>query len=99
MLIYCLKPVILPIVSEVSLNLGVEGFGEGLITCKLPHESDPVQELRGLVNFAHFGLIVGDNFNELTDDVGEKGDSTKHQGDGENNFRVVLGHKVSVTDG
>ena len=87
-----------PVVSEVVLNIINQRLLNRLIvreSCQLDH---PVSQITTLVLYTHLFLIVADDLDEVTHDVGEECYSTKHQNNCKNSFFVTDRKVISVSN-
>ena len=52
-----------------------------------------------MVNYTHFTGVVVEDFEEVTHDVREEGNTTQHHNEGTQSFDITDWIKVSIADG
>lgn len=94
-----LKPVVCPEVSEVLLNLLSNGLLQPWVVGK-PRELDhPVVKVTALIHSSHFLLVVANDLNEVSHDVGKEGNASQHDQYCDDSLDVADRVVVTISDG
>jgi hypothetical protein len=80
-------------------NSIVQASWKRLFVCESTQKSQPVSQSLRLILQAHFLLLVVDDFNDTTHDIGEEYNSTKHVTNCHQYFSVAFRVVISITDG
>tara|TARA_B110000285_G_C14940669_1_gene521857 strand:+ start:245 stop:625 length:381 start_codon:yes stop_codon:yes gene_type:complete len=93
------KSVICPEVIKMLRNSVVQASWKRFFVCKSTQKCQPVPQTLRFILKTHFLLLVVDNFNDTTHNIGEENNSAKHVAYRYEDFSVALGVVVSIADG